>query len=1357
MKEKYEISLWEDYLVDASGSVPAHYEERQIAVIGSNTMTSLCRAYEPKLSQNINGTCTFTFKMYYVYNELGKEYKNPFLSYLVNERRVKVFWKDEWYDFVIKDCSEDSSSKSITYTCKDLFINELSKTGFNLEFDTELENNQGTIEELGAKILEGTDWQLDTSNSEIVFQESEEAVYQTMLDNAFTAVGVDRATGADVNVSVASGTQILVFYSTVSEQSTFFQFWYVPGGSYVTDGSSMLVLNGQCVSIDGCTWVQSGSNYIVRKGVQNVCTIPVNAAVSTNFRAKRLVRSQLQVVDPLTDKYCSVYVKDNTEYYSFFETEYTDVVMVSNYITNSKNFSGTTGWSGPSLAFTLYPPYVEGYAYDGKGYLSLGAGNSYYNSGIKDFRSYIKSGFSKGEKYVFRIKAMTDSGGLTGTYCTTTDMKARPFIGTYTYDATTQKHTHTGSNYFSYGNPTAVGDWIEFELTCVASASYEGLLDLGLFIDNNASGAVKLWIEDIQFFKYATGTPVIQTDYDSAATYVEDDTLLYDGTYYRCIRDTVGNAPTNTTYWTSLGTSEPTSVRINPGSFSAQSYANEIWRLYVAHQNLTDSKDLAYVYSGSEVGLKAYLSENSIVPKYGANGKYEKIRSITGKQSNRYNLLQSLAETFEVWIKFNISHDSTGRMIYVDGKPQKFISFVNEVGGRNGLTFKYGIDLKAISRTINSDAITTKVIVSANNNQYGKDGFCTIARAKDNYPKTSFILNFDYFISQGLLSRSQILNDLYSSDSQYIGYYYYLHIYNSAYDNLMQELIEKKNEIEKLKAKKIVLDSQIAETQEKITKVEDDLAHYAGYSCFCEAEVKAYLDGRGSVDTVAHSAWAVRMSLINAVKQYSAQKANIDKSIAALQARITTIESQMDYYIGLINDLDARFYAKYSRFIQEGSWTSDIYYDDDLYYYDALDTSYTSSRPQISYNISVIRISSIEEFKNKVFHLGDISYVEDTEFFGYEEDGVTPYREEVVISEIISNFDAPQNDEIKVQNYKTQFEDLFQRITATTQTLQYTTGAYNNTVNNFTTTGELKDDVLQRSLEANNNLTLASDNDSVVITKEGIVVTDPNNPAKMIRITPSGVQLTTDKGAHWTSAITANGIQPQALTAGPLATDKVNITDGEYPTFKWDKWGLSAYSYEEDAAHGNKITRIKDGTFVRFDRYGLYGVDDETLPSDWHATSDTEIVEKAQFGFIWGKFFMKSSSGDGSVQISSDNDIQVLEGDGPNPERIKIGRLDDGNGNTYYGIRISDAQGAVLETGNDGSLRLVGILTVTNGTDVVQIGDIGNDEVINANNGNFVVYSDGSVVANDITINGGSISAVDVTNVTLDGGSWDTV
>ena len=30
MKDKYEISLWEDYLVAATNEVPAHYEERKL-------------------------------------------------------------------------------------------------------------------------------------------------------------------------------------------------------------------------------------------------------------------------------------------------------------------------------------------------------------------------------------------------------------------------------------------------------------------------------------------------------------------------------------------------------------------------------------------------------------------------------------------------------------------------------------------------------------------------------------------------------------------------------------------------------------------------------------------------------------------------------------------------------------------------------------------------------------------------------------------------------------------------------------------------------------------------------------------------------------------------------------------------------------------------------------------------------------------------------------------------------------------------------------------------------------------------------------------------------------------------------
>jgi hypothetical protein len=90
--------------------------------------------------------------------------KNPFIDKLVNERKIKLRYgidkngKPKWYDLIVKNISQNSENKTYTYTAKSLFVNELSKSGFNLEFDSELENNMGNIEYLAEKILDGSDW-----------------------------------------------------------------------------------------------------------------------------------------------------------------------------------------------------------------------------------------------------------------------------------------------------------------------------------------------------------------------------------------------------------------------------------------------------------------------------------------------------------------------------------------------------------------------------------------------------------------------------------------------------------------------------------------------------------------------------------------------------------------------------------------------------------------------------------------------------------------------------------------------------------------------------------------------------------------------------------------------------------------------------------------------------------------------------------------------------------------------------------------------------------------------------------------------------------------------------------------------
>ena len=1457
MKDKYEISIWEDCLDYGSGvgsignyefygaNVPAGYAtstfpDKKIAVIGSDTMTSPCRAEEPKLVQNINGTNTFTFKMRYVYNDHGEEKKNPFLSLLVNERKIKVFWKNEWYDLVIKDCQENSSDKSITYTCKDLFINELSKNGFNLEFDTELMNNTGSAQELAAAVLEGTDWQVDEQNSDIVFQESEEPVYECELYNSlssFTAKGLNRANGQEVDVTINGGQNILIFesvYSTHPEgnQLKDFQFWWTSDNSFETDGSNMLVTNGQCLTISNCRWNKVDDVYKIQEKwydefdvahYTTVCEVGLNPSISLNYRAKRLIASQKVEADQLTGKQCLVYESTTTpkkKYYAFSETEYSSANLITNCITNSKDFNNVLGWIYDGVVSTVCPAINEDHLtpYDGKGYLYLPAGKKAFNNGLSDSHSFMENGFIKGEEYVFKIKARRNNNGRPsydvndplGGYCdldhedhgTHIDCSINVMPQVYKYKLEDGVCTVIGSSIFDVENPTQFGDWITYIMTCKQSISYNDIVKktatssgYGFFIDNNgaagrfpdAPASTSIWIEEVQFFKRTVGVPLVQ-EYSTSKTYMENDYIkITDGdTYkiYRCIRSNKNIAPTATetigdydTYWYYKADNEhPEELGraiVIPGSYSTESLANVVWKIYQVKSSVTDPADIVYLFSGSEEDFNDFVNDenNHITPSYGPNGKYEKVRSITGKQSNRFNLLQSIAETFQVWIKFVIGHDAVGHTKIVSGKPDKKIVFLNEVGTRNGLSFTYGIDLKSITRTINSDQITTKVIVPQNNNEFGKDGFCSIARAKDNYPMVNYILNFDYYFSHNLLSKDMVMNDLYyipadvdviADDANYLGYYTRLHVFNNRYDAAARVLLERNNEYVKAKSKLDYLDATIKSATQEKEKLKNDLANYAGYQTYDQSKVEEYLQGRGKTDEVAQNAWKTMWALNGQLEVYEAQKSNISLLITQLTTIINAQTAIQEDCVTKIKQIDDKFFSKYAHFLQEGSWSSDQYYDDDLYYFDALGTSYTSSRPQVSYNISVLRISSIKGFENKVFHLGDISYVQDTEFFGYQADGITPYKEKVLISELTSNFDAPQNDAIKVQNYKTQFEDLFQRIAAATQSLQFSSGAYDNTVNNFTHGGTLKGDSLQGSIDENDGLKWAADNNTVLFTKEGLMIMDPQNPAKIVKITADGIQFTEDGGATWSPAITGKGTEVGSIGPGKISTDHISIMGGKYPTFNWDSYGINAYSYTTDSS-GN-IDSVDDKHFVRFDKYGLYGINKTTDPSfasDWRPDTEASIWNQGQFGLTWNGFFLNKEYGytkdsihhNTSIEISSENDFCITDtaDDTTIPvQRIKLGNISTSTLIPEFGLQVKDAGGnRTFLLDDSGNVQLKSVLRVGPFVDERSTRIIGNfpdsvvpstQQVINACN-SFIVYADGSVEAKNIRIEGGSIDA----------------
>ena len=75
---------------------------------------------------------------------------------------------------------------------------------------------------------------------------------------------------------------------------------------------------------------------------------------------------------------------------------------------------------------------------------------------------------------------------------------------------------------------------------------------------------------------------------------------------------------------------------------------------------------------------------------------YQRFGTIEIKGSNRFNILQTIGETFKCWVRFVVEHDETGK-ISIDedsGRQRKYVRFLRTVGEDSGISFEYGIDLK---------------------------------------------------------------------------------------------------------------------------------------------------------------------------------------------------------------------------------------------------------------------------------------------------------------------------------------------------------------------------------------------------------------------------------------------------------------------------------------------------------------------------------------------------------------------------------------------------------------------------------------------------------------------------------------
>ena len=1509
----YEISVWDDIYDNTLD----RFVERKIAIIGSNVMTGLNAAYNPVFHKKLNGEKTLTFSLKYKYYDPYLEQTeiiNPFTNLLVNERKVKLFYDNEWYEFIIKDHTESSDGLEWIYTCTDAFILELSKSGYNLTFDTELNNNQGTAVELATKTLENTDWRLKETDS--LKQFIAEPIYKAQLiyNNSLIIKNID------TEESFSESSDIYLFYSFVKNQSgKFVQFiihdeyknYIIDDNNVITDTNYRILTELEYVEE-----TNANDEVVSRKFVFNNQDVIIIQDIETRFQANRLTYNQLTTYDPVMGRTVDRFKVNNAgqiedrEIYKYSDSIFTTSNVVTNYITNGDNFNilengSLQGWNQyvektgtdfNQLRLTTRPELSTNNDLANlaslsqiDGFLEIVFKNSFnnykngvYNSGVDNNCGIIKS-ISKGEQFVFRYRAakgtidnlqsVSNLRLVVAKYITIDPPSGYAYKQIDTdniildFHATEQNPARKLNNIIDggevEGNTYKINGVDQIISTKYIYKNNNG----GLYTwDTEREELVLLENEDSFELPYYY---LLATAQQSISNKVLTDPaekfgvfLFYEGgtglqTYYiqdiqltRYIPDIneqpvlIGNVPTTKVETVDYYYFEP------PQGATAEET--------ITFSNLNSLQEY---YN---------ITNKTIVPLYNENS--EKTLSISVSQSNCFNILQTIAETFQCWVDLEVDHDELGYITYADNKPNKFISLREYAGKENWSGFKYGININSIERTVNSDEVVTKLIVDSTQSDYTDNGYVSITSAPSNNSGESYILNFEYYYNQGLLDRDIVEADKLKFITEVADLNKQLVAKQNEYNDLsitLEELNSKRNVytelIEAAQTEKAQAINDFQEltgvsydeyrrlhptlaTDDKLTE-EETLLKILGKLYTTSATINNY---SGVLTNINSSYWDTRNQLYGSENYYvkvwvakdinqvrhvfvelndyldnfnivvdneiyvssTSQKYfdiitnantiefsyadssyvieeptyvvndNIIKKIRIKSATsIPGLQDEIDDLLEKKNKIVNNFNNKYSRFIQEGTWSSTDYIDSELYYLDAVQVSNTSAQPLVSYTINVVEISELEGYQNYLFDIGDKTYIEDTEFFGWATiDGVlTPAREEVIVSEVDWNLENPSENIITVQNYKTRFEDLFQRISAAVQTVQYNEATYAKISSLVDSDGTINQNVLLASL---NNISgqpynLTSDG-SVLIDGDNILIRNLTNATNLVKINSEGIRVSSDGGLTWATALDGRGINVDTVYTGTLNTDNIIIGNRNAPSFRWDKSGISAYSSMIRMIDGVPTESYDLKKYVRFDEYGLYGI--KNSEEHFKAQNIEEIKEKAHFAITWDGFFIKNNyPGGGRVEITSNNDFRVLntrQGESEPTEKIKIGALEwmDSQGTIYtdieqvpsevlnqgpslYGIRIKgqDGEGYAFKADDLGNLEITGTINALNGifSGLVQVGTgnpyiaiDGEEAVIQTSNFNegaalgWKIDKDGNTVFNNITARGAIKTAV---------------
>lgn len=1083
------------------------FDEKRRFTISCDDMRSLSRGREPSLKVNINGTKTFTFKMYYYYidDETGEEVKNPYVDQIFNESRIKVWWYGDWYDFIVKNIVEDTASYSITYTCKDLFIYELSKNGYGLEFQDELMNNQGDIFELGKKTVEGTDWQI--IDDEATIEPKSDHIYQYLeeplcllgnipnITQSVTIFGDDLPGGS----MVVPASEVAIFYSQFGK-TTDLECLYPYSEANAEKNRDGLVIKNKDIK-----------QYTL--GLSQEYSDALN--INIPWRGRRKITSVKTAYDSIVKKNVLIYEKNGQTYHGWTETKFKNPASVQNLFVNYKDFKRIDGWfiNSENNYNLMYDPDLS---FMTEAITSDSANLNKFKNLLEDLRisGTLLIGKTTGQVFEVNSYIYKKSGD---TYLSEYQLSGSSVKTSSGNVVLSLQNTDTGEIEVVEKRPNEdLTDFVGFKQNTKSYipippriAIYnKGLymnahyLDEGIQENQVYVLRYKAQINDNGTWRYSQGRGLklqLATNYSEETTILEyiapngTDGSYYDSeTKYRydfykanksVIREEIvsehmtfalyGDNSTASAEWRieeieffplykTLKKGEE--VILLPGEIETDALYQTFYYFYNTDNNklATNREEIRFTYSAPIGKYYAYKTYDSLISINGIGLTpiitSNKITSISQKESNRYNIIQALCEKFQCWARFYIRHDKdSGRILTPldisesDPLPIKYILFKEDLTQNKGLAFTDGLDLISINKTLQSDNIATQLYVKPNITDAVDGGIVTIATSPLNPARDTYILNFDFFVENGMINLSELVQDQ-------SNFYAYISRINTEYDELEKERTKLLAELDSTLALETVYKNYAPEVENQLTQNKNDIVFFVNgardkndaiISCSSYYSALNYIFNRNfknrAIPSKIVTLLIANLTLGAQAREGKEKLKEIQDKIGILRARIAPIEYRIKDLLMLRQVNQKNFVQKYGQFIFEGVWESSDYVDADKYYYDAVNVSSTSARPTISYTFNVMRLGALEEYNTRQFEVGDIGYVQDSKLLGYKADGVTPIKEKVVISEITYFFDESDKDKITVQNYRTQFEDLMSRIVAQVQTPKYAPAAYDTT------------------------------------------------------------------------------------------------------------------------------------------------------------------------------------------------------------------------------------------------------------------------------------------------------------------------